>query len=254
VEIKPPADIATLDQWIPPSGPALTFIVSNKYRTANGFFFEGQNQGTIYEEQTGRVEIIKEADGWLRVGAAFSYESEYGDFVESLLGPFAGIALDLYEPISSEPFIEYPTNTSVMWTSDTVHVSDGTNEYLRYFDYSINYIGDADLVAAGQVAKGFTDVIHIIGEPNSTPSGQRSDRVEAYLAPNYGIIYAMFRFFDVENACAMIGYGGANIEFPDGDPISDYFPAAPGNQWRYEFSYDSGEGEEVDFRFSVVPR
>ncbi len=253
VPIEPPAEIAELDQWISPSGPSLYFIVSNEYRTANGFFFEGRNQGTIYEELTGRAEIIKE-DGWLRVGATFSYESEYGDFVESLLGPFAGIALDLYEPISSGPFIEFPTNTSVTWASDTVHVSDGTNEYLRFFDFSIRYVGGADLVAGGQVVKGFEDVIHIRGEPNATVSGQRPDLVEAYLAPDYGIIYSLFRFFDVENACALIGYGGTNIEFPDGNTISDYFPAAPGNQWRYEFSLDSDEGEAVDFRFSVVPR
>ncbi len=254
VPIDPPAAIADLDLWSSSQGASLHFIVSNEYRTPDGFFFEGRNQGTIYEELTGRVELIKDTDGWLRVGAAFSYESEYADFVESILGPFAGIALDLYEPISSEPFIQFPTVESEQWTSDTVFVSDGTTEYQRYFQFGIDYIGDVDLVADGQVVMQFSDVIYYLGEPNSTVPGQRPDRVEAYLAPNYGIIYALFRLFDVENACALIGYGGGNIEFPDGGNITDYFPMAPGNHWLYEFSLDSEEGGEVQFRFRVEPR
>jgi hypothetical protein len=258
VDIVPPAAIADLDVWTQAAGPALNFIVSNVVRTENGFFFEGKNQGTQYEEITGRVELIKEADGWMRVGAAFSYESEYGDFVESIFGPFAGIALDLYEPISSDPFIQYPTNESVQWDSDTVHVSDGSQEYDRYFTFSITYIGDADLVASGLGSvKEFSDVIRYRGDPSVPVTGMRPDLVEAYLAPDYGIIYALFRFFDVENACALIGYGGKNVAFPGGDPeveVVDYFPMAPGNHWLYEFSKDSEPGEAVDFRFSVVPR
>lgn len=253
IPIDPPAAIADLDQWSSAQGASLHFIVSNEYRTRNGFFFEGRNQGTIYEELTGRVELIKETDGWMRVGATFSYESEYADFVESILGPFAGIALDLYEPISSEPFIQFPTEESEQWTSDTVFVSDGTNEYLRFFQFRIEYIGDVDLLADGQVVKEFPDVIYCRGEPNATVPGQRPDLVEAYLAPDYGIIYALFRLFDVENACALIGYGGGNIEFPEGGNITDYFPMAPGNHWFYEFSLDSDEGGEVQFRFRIQP-
>jgi hypothetical protein len=254
VPITPPAEIAELDSWASPTGPALTFIISNELRTPDGFLFEGRNQGTIYEELTGRAELIKDSEGWLRTGATFSYESEFGDFVESLLGPFAGIALDLYEPIASNPFIRFPTDETVQWVSDTVFVSDGTNEYVRFFRYRIERIGGADLTADGSVVKTFTEVIRYRGEANASVPNQRPDLVEAYLAPDFGIIYALFRLFDVENACALIGYGGENIEFPDGDAVTDYFPTAPGNQWRYEFSRDSVEGQAVDFRFRVVPR
>jgi hypothetical protein len=254
VPIDPPAEIAALEQWASQNGPSLHFIVSNEYRTPDGFFFEGRNQQTIYEELTGRVEVIKDSNGWLRIGATFSYESEYAGFVESIFGPFAGIALDVYEPLSSEPYIHFPTEETLHWTSDTVFVSDGNVEFQRYFSYRIEYIGDADLVDNGQVVKEFSDVIRFVGDPNSSTPGQRPDLVVAYLAPDYGIIHSLFRFFDVENACALLGYGGSNIVFPDGESVKDYFPTAPGNQWLYEFSYDSEEGETVDFRFSVVQR
>lgn len=255
VDIIPPAELASMEQWFSAEGATLKFIISNEVRTPDGFFFEGRNQGTAYEELTGRVEIIKE-DGWMRMGATFSYESEYSDFVESIFGPFAGIALDIYESMSAGPYIGFPTNEGVSWTSDSVFVSDGTTEYQSFYRYRIEYVGNADLVADGQV-KRFSDVIHCIGEVNSTLPGNRPDLVEAYLAPDYGIIFALFRLFDVENACALIGYGGGNILFPGEDAVvnvTDYFPTAPGNQWLYEFSKDSEEGEEVDFRFSVVER
>ena len=255
VDIIPPAEFAPMEQWFSAGGATLKFIINNEVRTPDGFFFEGRNQGTVYEELTGRVEIIKEG-GWMRMGATFSYESEYGDFVESIFGPFAGIALDIYEPMSADPYIAFPANEGVSWTSDTVFVSDGTTEYLNFYRYRIEYVGDVDLMADGQ-AKGFSDVIHYIGEANATLSGNRPDLVEAYLAPDYGIIFALFRLFDVENACALIGYGGENVLFPGEDAIVkiiDYFPTAPGNQWLYEFSNDSEEGEEVNFRFSVVER
>jgi hypothetical protein len=254
VPIDPPAQIAALDSWADPTGPALTFIVSNEWRTPDGFFFEGRNQGTVYEELTGRVELIKDGEGWMRTGATFSYESEFGDFVESLLGPFAGIALDLYEPFDSDPYIGFPTDPSRTWVSDTVFVSDGTHEFERFFRYHIEPVGAADLLADGATVKTFSDVIRYRGEADASLPGQRPDLVEAYLAPDVGIIWALFRFFDVENACALLGYGGENIEFPDGAAISDYFPLAPGNRWLYEFSRDSEEGQAVDFRFRVEPR
>jgi hypothetical protein len=82
----------------------------------------------------------------------------------------------------------------------------------------------------------------------SGTANQGQGMVDAYLAPDVGIIYYyLLTAFGQKASGALVGYDLQN-QSVSGGTIKDYFPTAGGNHWIYEFSPD----EQVDnFRFRV---
>jgi len=240
-------------------GLELSFAVEPFWTSNSGYLFRGNNQNNAnLENLAGAVEFIKQS-GWLRHRETFDWEglretsSGSLNFVRvnrftqySVRSTFNGFATDLMLTLLSEPYIGYPTDTTRKWTGDPVYVSNGSgSEFVEVFGYSIHYIGSVQLTASSKSLGQFNDVIMIEGKANS---GQ--GHIQAYLAPNIGIIYYhLVTAFGQEAAGALLGYSGANLDL-SGTTLTDYMPLSPGNQWLYEFAPDD---HVPQFRFAVVP-
>ncbi|HLA39060.1 MAG TPA: hypothetical protein VJ417_03645 [Candidatus Glassbacteria bacterium] len=239
-------------------GFVLNFVIDPNWRTNIGWLFRGADQGNgSLENLAGAVEIYKDA-GWLKNRENFDWEGMSEDppgsfnfkrvnrFAQfSIRTPFAGVVVDLMLSLLAEPYIAIPTDTTKTWQGDPVHVSQGPgSEFLEVINYRLRYVGQAGLEENGKRIASFQDVIAITGTAN-----QGQGYVEAYLAPNVGLVYYyLLTAFGQKAAGALLGYSGENLSI-SGESLNDYFPTAGGNHWIYEFAPDN----RVDqFRFKVV--
>jgi hypothetical protein len=238
-------------------GLSLNFRVDADWRSNNGWLFRGGDQGsTNYESLAGAVEYIKQG-GWLTTGETFDWEGVAEDppgsfeFVRvnrftqfPIRSVFNGFATDLMTTLLSRPYIAYPTDTTKTWQGPPTNVSQGTGtEFQEIISYHITYLGTRSLYENTSKIGTWDDVILIRGVAN-----QGQGMVEAYLAPDVGIVYYyLLTAFGQKAAGALVGYDLENRSV-SGSTIKDYFPTAGGNHWIYEFSPD----EQVDnFRFKV---
>jgi hypothetical protein len=240
-------------------GLALSFAVEPFWTSNQGYLFRGNNQNDAnLENLAGAVEFIKQS-GWLRHRETFDWEglrensSGSFDFTRvnrftqlSIRSTFNGFATDLMLTLLSEPYIAFPTDTTRKWTGDPVYVSNGSgSEFVEVFGYGIHYIGRAELTANGNAIGAYNDVIMIEGKAN-----EGDGYIQAFLAPNTGIIYYhLITAFGQEAAAALIGYSGSNKDI-SGATLVDYMPLSTGNQWIYEFAPDD---HVPQFRFGVRP-
>jgi len=235
-----------LTPFVEPAGLALYFIVDEEEKGSRGYYFEGANWGQATEELAGRAELVKE-NGWLRVADTWSYNSGTGQYEHSIFGAFAGVALNIFEPISAEPFIGLPTDAGQFWYSDTVfQTCPNQSEVERSFIYHIVEIGHADILLNGSPARSFDSVIKYRATAN-----EGTDSLTVWLAPNVGIIFSIYTSCEITTLGSLIGFTGENRDFSTNELISDYFPMAPCAIWLYEFSKDYEQGESIDFRLSI---
>jgi hypothetical protein len=237
-------------------GMVLNFAIDPEYRSNLGYIFRGNDQGDSGKENLcGAVELVKQS-GWLRHRETFDWEglkedppgsfkftriNRYTQF--PIRTTFSGYAYDLMLTLLSEPYIGYPTDTTKTWSGPVVNVSDGSQSFIEIISYRIHYLGDCDLMENSSVLASYSDVIHIEGAAD-----QGQGAIDAYLAPNVGIIYYhLTTAFGQEGAGALIGFSGDN-EGINGGAVTDYFPTSPGNNWIYEFAPDD---HVPQFRFSV---
>jgi len=226
----------------------LNFAIDPDYRSNRGWLFRGHDHfSDVKQDLAGAAEFVKQS-GWLRVGETFDWDRGTRRYTQPPLIrlTFIGYAGDLLITYLGEPYIAFPTDTTKTWTGPPVNVSDGSgSSFVEIFSYRIHYLGSSDLMENDRVLAGYDDVIHIEGVANA---GQ--GRIDAYLAPNVGIIYYhLVTAFGQEGAAALIGFSGENQSI-SGAAVKDYFPTAPGNHWIYEFSPDD---HVPQFRFSVRP-
>ena len=232
--------------FVEPDGLTLYFIVDEEERGSEGYYFEGANWGMATEELAGRAELVKE-NGWLRVADTWSYNSATGQYEHSIFGAFAGVALNIFEPISAEPFIALPTDAGQFWYSDTVfQTCPNQDEVERSFTYTITEVGQADILLNGSSARSFDSVIKYRAEAN-----EGTDSLAVWLAPNVGIIFSIYTSCDITTLGSLIGFTGENRDFVTNELITDYFPMAPCVIWLYGFSRDYELGEPIDFRLSI---
>ena len=239
-------------------GIVLTFAIDPDYRSNLGYIFRGDDQNNGSKENlAGAVEFIKQS-GRLRRRETFDWEGlredPPGSFKFTRINrfsqfqirtPFNGFAYDLMSTLLSDPYVGYPTDTTKTWSGDPVHVSDGSGrEFVEILSYRIRYLGTRSLAENGtNILSTYDDVIIIEGRTN-----EGLGRIDAYLAPNVGIIYYhLVTAFGQEGAGALIGFSGENIDL-NGRTVTDYFPTSPGNHWLYEFAPDNHVPE---FRFSI---
>jgi hypothetical protein len=242
----PPPAPCDMTPYVEPQGLYLHFIVDEEESGAMGYYYEGANWGTAVEELAGRAELAKE-NGWLRVRDTWSYNSATGQYEHSIFGAFAGVALNIFEPISAEPYIAFPTDAGQFWYSDTVfQTCPNQDEVERSFIYTVSEIGSADILLNGTPVKSFEDVIKYKATAN-----EGTDSLAVYLALNVGIIYSIYTSCEITTLGALIGYEGENKNFSNGDALTDYFPLAPCAHWLYEFSKDYETGELIDFRLRL---
>ncbi len=245
--VNPPPPIACeVTPFVDPEGLALYFIVDQNEWSGRGYFWEGANWGTAAEELAGRAELIKEG-GWLRVGETWSYNGSTQMYEKSLFGAFSGVALNIFEPLSSEPYIAFPTNPGQFWHSDTVfQTCPDQDEVEQSFVYSIQDVGEASILLDGTPVQSYTDVIKYLAT-----AVEGTDSLAVWLAPNVGIIYSIYTSCEITGLASLIGFNGENLAFGSGEELTDYFPLAPCNIWLYEFSKDYEEGEVIDFRLTI---
>jgi hypothetical protein len=244
----PPLD-CELEPYVTAEGLSLYFIVDPDESGARGYYWEGANWGTNAEELAGRAELVKE-DGWLRVADTWSYDSSTDSYVKSLFGAFAGVALNIFEPVSSEPSILFPADLGAAWYSDTVfQTCPDQDEVERYFTYTISPVGTVDLLLSGSPVRTFENVIKYRAAAN-----EGTDSLAVWLAPNVGIIYSVYTACEITGLAALVGYNVENLDFLTREPITDYFPLAPCAIWQYEFSKDYESGELIDFRLTLSVR
>jgi hypothetical protein len=239
------------------SGMSLNFRIDPDWRSSGGWLFRGADQSSsTLSTIAGAAEMTKQA-GWLRIGETFDWESARedppGSFQFTLHNrftqfpirtPFSGFATDLMTTLLAEPYIGFPTDTTKTWQGKPTNVSQGPGtEFQEILSYRIEYLGTRSLKESGTAIGTWDDVIKITGTANE---GQ--GRIEAYLAPNVGILYYYYiTAFGQKAAAALAGYDLDNRS-SGGSAVTDYFPTAGGNHWIYEFSPD----DRVDqFRFSV---
>lgn len=245
----PPPLSCEVTPYVQAEGLSLYFIVDPDASGAGGYYWEGANWGTSAEELAGRAELIKE-DGWLRVGETWSYNGSTGTYEKNLFGAFAGVALNIFEPISSEPSIAFPADLGAEWYSDTVfQTCPGQEEVERYFIYTVSSVGTVDLLLDGSTVHTFENVIRYRATAN-----EGTDSLAVWLAPNVGIVYSIYTACEITGLAALIGYNVENRDFLTRELITDYFPMAPCAIWQYEFSKDYDSGEPIDFRLSLAPR
>ena len=85
----------------------------------------------------------------------------------------------------SVAYFEQKIDTTKTWLGDPVHVSQGPgSEFVEIMQYSISYLGERRLMESGSALETYQDVIRIKGQAN-----QGQGEIEAYLAPDAGIIY-----------------------------------------------------------------
>lgn len=248
--IPPPPPVSCeVAPYVDPRGLSLYFIVDPDERGGRGYYWEGANWGTAAEELAGRAELIKE-DGWLRVGETWSYNGSTDTYEKSLFGAFAGVALNIFEPVSSEPFVSFPVDLGSAWYSDTVfQTCPDQEEVERYFTYSVSDVGTVDLLESGSPVRTFEDVVMYRATAN-----EGTDSLAVWLAPNVGIVYSIYTVCEITSLAALIGYNVRNEDFNTGESITDYFPMAPCAIWYYEFSKDYESGDPIDFRLSLAVR
>ena len=239
-------------------GIRLNFAIDPFWRSNLGYIFRGNDQNNAnLENQAGAVEFIKQS-GWLVYRETFDWEGLKEDppgsfkFVRvnrftklQIRTTFLGVATDLMQTLLGKPYIGYPADTTKTWNGMPVQVSDGSGrEFQEILSYRIRYLGTKSLVeGSGKNLATFDDVILIQGRAN-----QGEGRVDAYLAPDAGIIYYyLVTAFGQPAAGALVGYSCENLD-SGGSPVKDYFPTAPGNHWIYEFAPDNAVEA---FRFSV---
>ena len=229
----------------------LNFVIDPDWRSNLGYIFRGNDQNkSALENLAAAVEFYKQ-EGWLKKRETFDWEGVREDppgsfnFVRvnrftkfPIRSTFNGVATDLMLTLLAEPYIAFPTDTTKTWFGDPVHVSQGPgSEFVEIMQYSISYLGERRLMEDSNALETYQDVIQIKGQAD-----QGQGRIEAYLAPDMGIIY-----FGQKAAGALIGYAGENLDL-NGGAVKDYFPTAGGNHWLYEFAPDDRVDE---FRFSV---
>ena len=235
----------------------LNFVIDPDWRSNLGYIFRGNDQNkSALENLAGAVEFYKQ-EGWLKKRETFDWEGVREDppgsfnFVRvnrftklPIRSIFNGVATDLMLTLLAEPYIAFPTDTTKTWFGDPVHVSQGPgSEFMEIMQYSISYLGERRLMEDSNALETYQDVIQIKGQAN-----QGQGRIEAYLAPDMGIIYYYYiTAFGQKAAGALIGYAGENLDL-NGGAVKDYFPTAGGNHWLYEFAPDDRVDE---FRFSV---
>ncbi len=247
--ITVPPTPCEMTPFVQPEGLYLHFIVDESARGGQGYYWEGANWGTAVEELAGRAELVKE-DGWLRVRDTWSYNSQTGQYEHSIFGAFAGVALNIFEPISAEPYIAFPTDPGQFWYSDTVfQTCPDQDEVERYFTYNVTEVGNADILLDGTAVQSYEDVIKYKATAN-----EGTDSLAVYLAPNVGIIYSIYTSCEITTMASLVGFAGDNEDFDSGAGLNDYFPLAPCAHWLYEFSKDYYEGEIIDFRLRIETR
>ena len=238
----------TLTPWTSSTSGFLHFAIDYDYRSNAGWLFRGDDQSNDKSDLAGAVEFIKQS-GFLRVRETFDWDRDNAKYAQfSIRLPFAGFATDLMLVLLAEPYIAYPTDVSKTWNGDPVYVSDGSGQEIQeIMNYSIEYVGTANLMENSSVIKTFDDVIKIKGLANKGTSLGRGE-IDCYLAPDVGIIYYhLTTAFGQPAAGALVGFSGENVSI-GGSRITDYFPTAAGNRWSYEFAPDDHVAE---FRFSV---
>jgi hypothetical protein len=242
----PPPFVCGVTPFVEPQGLALYFIVDNEEWSGRGYYWEGANWGTAAEELAGRAELIKE-DGWLRVGETWSYNGSTQMYEKSLFGAFSGVALNIFEPVASEPYIALPTDPGQFWYSDTVfQTCPDQEEVEQSFVYSIRQVGDASILLNGTPVQSYSDVIEYVAT-----AVEGTDSLAVWLAPDVGIIYSIYTSCEITGLASLIGFEGENLAFGTGGQLNDYFPLAPCNTWLYEFSKDYEQGESIDFRLTI---
>ncbi|MFQ6104884.1 MAG: hypothetical protein ACE5OP_11415 [Candidatus Glassbacteria bacterium] len=245
-DVTQPSTPCEMTPFVDPEGLSLHFIVDQQEQGGRGYYWEGANWGTAAEELAGRAELVKE-DGWLKVVDTWSYDSATGQYVKSIFGAFAGVALNIFEPISSEPYIALPTDPGQFWHSDTVfQTCPDQDEVERSFIYTITEVGNADILLNGTSVQSYENVIKYRAAAN-----EGTDSLAVWLAPDVGIIYSVYTSCEITSLASLVGYKGENRDFTTGEEISDYFPLAPCAHWLYEFSKDYEEGEIIDFRLKI---
>ena len=225
---------------------ALNFAVDPDYRSNRGWLFRGHDHASDFKQDlAGAAEFVKQG-GRLRVGETFDWDRSTRRYTQPPLIrlTFIGYAGDLMITYLSEPYIAFPADTTKTWTGPPVNVSDASGtSFVEIFSYRIHYLGKCDLMENTRTLASYDDVIRIEGTANM---GQ--GLIDAYLAPNVGIIYYhLVTAFGQEGAAALIGFSGENLSIT-GTSTTDYFPTAPGNHWIYEFSPDD---HVPQFRFGV---
>lgn len=242
----PPPVSCDVTPFVDPEGLALYFIVDQNEWSGRGYYWEGANWGTAAEELAGRAELIKEG-GWLRVGETWSYNGSSGTYEQSLFGAFSGVALNIFEPMSSEPYIGFPTDPGQFWYSDTVfQTCPNQDEVEQSFVYEIQEVGRASILLNGSPVQSYDNVIKYLAT-----AVEGTDSLAVWLAPDVGIIYSIYTSCEITGLASLIGFEGENLAFGSGEELSDYFPLAPCNIWLYEFSKDYDQGEVIDFRLRI---
>ncbi len=226
----------------------LNFAIDPDYRSNRGWLFRGHDHNSdTKQDLAGAAELVKQS-GSLRVGETFDWDRSTRSYTQPpmIRLTFIGYASDLMIIYLSEPHVAFPADTTKTWTGPPVNVSDGSGTgFVEILSYRIHYLGSCDLMENDNVLAGYHDVIHIEGTAD-----QGQGRIDAYLAPDVGIIYYhLVTAFGQEGAAALIGFSGENQSI-NGASVTDYFPTAPGNHWIYEFSPDD---HVPQFRFSIKP-